>query len=414
MSQLTDLSVVQAVSALRSGEISSVMLTRAYLDRMTQLEPHIHAYITPTPQLALEMAQKADDQLIEWRKNPQNVLPALCGLPIAVKDVLCTKGIRTTCGSKILENYIPPFNATAVERLFKAGVVMLGKTNTDEFAMGSSTENSAYGATHNPWHLAHVPGGSSGGSAAAVAAHLAPAAFGTDTGGSVRQPCSFCGLTGIKPTYGRVSRYGLIAYGSSLDCVGMMAHSAADVALLLQEMAGVDAKDSTSVNCPMPEIQLLAGQGLQGLTIGVPEEYFIKGIQPEVETAVHHAVAQLAALGATVVPVSLPHTAYALPVYYLIAPAEASANLARYDGIRFGLHVQDDDLTRMYCKTRGAGFGQEVKRRIMLGTYALSAGYYDAYYGQAQKVRTLIKQDFDRVFETVDVICGTVVPNSGF
>ena len=339
----------------------------------------------------------------------------MVGLPLAVKDVLCLSGIRCTCGSKILENFIPPYTATSVQRLLDAGVVPLGKTNTDEFAMGSSTENSAYGVTHNPWNPEHVPVGSSGGSAAAVAAHMTPVAFGTDTGGSVRQPCAFCGTTGIKPTYGRVSRYGLVAYGSSLDTVGMIARDVADVALLFQYIAGFDPLDSSCVEKSVPSYNVEDGFSLQGLRVGVPEEYFIEGIQPEVAQAVQEAIAKMEELGAEVHSIHLPHTEYALPVYYLIAPAEASANLARYDGVRFGPRLgEEDDLWEMFTQTRGQKFGAEVKRRIMLGTYALSAGYYDAYYNKAQKVRTLIKQDFDLAFLDVDVIAAPVTPSTAF
>jgi len=309
----------------------------------------------------------------------------------------------------------PPFTATAVQRILDAGAIPLGKTNTDEFAMGSSTENSAYGPTHNPWDLAHVPGGSSGGSAAAVAARMVPVAFGTDTGGSIRQPCAYCGTTGIKPTYGRTSRYGLVAYGSSLDTVGAITRNVADVALLFQYMAGFDPLDATSIARPVPEYALLKSPSLDGLRIGVPGEYFIEGIQPEVESAVLGAIAQMETQGAVAVPISLPHTHFALPVYYLIAPAEASANLARYDGVRFGPRLgSEDDLWEMFTQTRGNKFGAEVKRRIMLGTYALSAGYYDAYYNKAQKVRTLIKADFDQAFEQVDVIAAPVAPTTAF
>jgi len=334
-------------------------------------------------------------------------------VPILVKDVLCLKDVRCTCGSRILENFIPPYTATAVQRLLDAGVVVAGKTNTDEFAMGSSTENSAYGPTHNPWDLERVPGGSSGGSAGAVAAGLVPAATGSDTGGSIRQPAAFCGVTGLKPTYGRVSRYGLVAYGSSLDAVGAFARSAADVAMLFRQMAGHDPLDSTSANLPVPQVRLDPG-ALRGLRVGVPDEYFIQGIQPAVERAVRAAIRQMEELGAQVQPIRLPHTAYALPVYYLIAPAEASANLARYDGVRFGLREPAEQMWDVFFKSRGKGFGAEVKRRIMLGTYALSAGYYDAYYGQAQKVRTLIKQDFEQAFTAVDVIACPVAPTTAF
>jgi aspartyl-tRNA(Asn)/glutamyl-tRNA(Gln) amidotransferase subunit A len=409
-----DFTVRGMLSALRQGEVSSRELTQAVLDRMTRIEPRLHAFITPTPELALQMADKADQRWHEWRKDPHGDPPALLGVPIAVKDVLALAGVRCTCGSRILENFVPPYTATAVERLIQAGVVIVGKTNTDEFAMGSSTENSAYGPSSNPWDLSRVPGGSSGGSAAAVSSRIVPAATGTDTGGSVRQPASFCGLTGIKPTYGRVSRFGLVAYGSSLDSVGALATDAADAALLLMQMAGYDPRDATSMQIGLPEIDFNQVRDLKGLRIGVPDEYFITGIHAEVEAAVRQAIQVMQSLGAEVRRVSLPHTEYALPVYYLIAPAEASANLARYDGVRFGLREPAIAMMDMFRKSRSAGFGSEVKRRIMLGTYALSAGYYDAYYNQAQKVRTLIKADFERAFETVDVIAAPVAPTTAF
>jgi aspartyl-tRNA(Asn)/glutamyl-tRNA(Gln) amidotransferase subunit A len=409
-----DFRVTTLAGALRRGEVSSRELTQWVLDRLEHLEPRLHAFITPMPEQAMASAGEADRRWHEWRRGPQTTEPpALLGIPIAVKDVLTLAGVRCTCGSKILENFIPPFTATAVQRLLDAGVVVVGKTNTDEFAMGSSTENSAYGPTSNPWDPTRVPGGSSGGSAAAVAARIVPAATGTDTGGSVRQPASYCGVTGIKPTYGRVSRYGLVAFGSSLDSVGAFGQSAEDVALLFQQMAGFDPRDATSIQTPVPEIHL-GSTDLKGLKVGVPEEYFIAGIHPEVEAAVRAAIQVFETLGAEIRPVRMPHTGYALPVYYLIAPAEASANLARYDGVRFGLRVPSDSMAEMYNQSRGAGFGSEVKRRIMLGTYALSAGYYDAYYGQAQKVRTLIQRDFEQAFETVDVIAAPVAPSTAF
>ena len=406
--------VKSMLSALRKGQVSSRELTQDVLERIDRFEPQLHAFITLTPDLALRMADEADRRWSAWRKDPQGEPPALLGVPIAVKDVLAVSGVRCTCGSKILDNFVPPYTATAVQRLVEAGVVIVGKTNTDEFAMGSSTENSAYGPTHNPWDLSRVPGGSSGGSAAAVSARLVPAATGTDTGGSVRQPASYCGVTGLKPTYGRVSRYGLVAYGSSLDSVGVLAATAEDAARFFVQMAGHDPRDATSMREPVPHIDLDGAPDLKGLRIGVPDEYFIQGISPEVEASVRQAIAVMQSLGAQVLPVRLPHTEYALPVYYLIAPAEASANLARYDGVRFGLRQSSESVLDMFCKTRGAGFGSEVKRRIMLGTYALSAGYYDAYYGQAQKVRTLIKQDFERAFENVDVIAAPVAPTTAF
>ncbi len=413
MPELTDLTLAAANQALRQGEISSEELTRACLERIERLDPSIRAFLTLTPEKALMEAQEADHRLVAWRRDPTQPAPALLGIPLAIKDVLCVEGIRCTCGSRILENFVPPFSATAVQRLVEAGVVIVGKTNTDEFAMGSSTENSAYFTTHNPWNLEHVPGGSSGGSAAAVAARMVPAALGTDTGGSVRQPASFCGVTGIKPTYGRVSRYGLIAYGSSLDSIGVLARSAADAAILFTLMAGPDELDATSMRLPVPVLNLNS-RDLQGLRVGVPAEYFISGIQPEVESSVREAIRVMESLGAEIKDIHLPHTEYALPVYYLIAPAEASANLARYDGVRYGPRVSGEAMWDIFFNTRGEKFGPEVKRRIMLGTYALSAGYYDAYYGQAQKVRTLIKQDFERAFEEVDVIAAPVAPTTAF
>jgi aspartyl-tRNA(Asn)/glutamyl-tRNA(Gln) amidotransferase subunit A len=409
-----DLSTTQMLAGLRSGALSSRELTQAVLDRIQAVEPEVHAFLSLAPEAALKQADAADTRLSAARQHGETNLPALLGLPIAVKDLLTVKGMTCTCGSKILENFVPPFTATSIQKLLDAGVIIVGKTNMDEFAMGSSTENSAYGPTANPWDLTRVPGGSSGGSAAAVAAREAPIGIGSDTGGSVRQPASFCGLTGIKPTYGRISRYGLIAYGSSLDTVGVLAHSAEDIVPIFTQMAGADPKDATSVDVPVPTIHLSSSTDLKGLRVGVPAEYFIKGIQPEVEAAVRQAIQTLKEMGAEIVAVSLPHTSYALPVYYLIAPAEASANLARYDGIRFGPRAEADSMWGMFRQTRGQFFGPEVKRRIMLGTYALSAGYYDAYYGQAQKVRTLIKRDFDEAYQKVDVIACPVAPTTAF
>lgn len=421
MPQPFELSLPEMVAALRAGDLSSRQLTQIYLERIERLNPLLNAFLTLADELALARAAEADRQLAAWRRDRTQPLPPLLGVPLAVKDVLCVADVRCTCGSRILENFIPPFSATAVRRLQDAGMVILGKTNTDEFAMGSSTENSAYGVTHNPWDLQRVPGGSSGGSAAAVAAYLAPVALGTDTGGSVRQPAAFCGVTGLKPTYGRVSRFGLVAYGSSLDVVGVLGRSAADLVPVFTIMAGKDPLDATTVDLPVPEVRLFrdktevsADKPLKGMRVGVPDEYFIAGIQTEVEACVRKAIGVLASLGVEVQPVSLPHTEYALPVYYLIAPAEASANLARYDGIRYGPRVPADDIWEVYRATRGERFGPEVKRRIMLGTYALSAGYYDAYYGQAQKVRTLIKRDFERAFESVDIIAAPVAPTTAF
>lgn len=414
MSEIFDLSLTEMIAALRSGEVSSRELTLAFLNRIEQLNPQLNAYLTITPDQALSQADEADKGLKTWRESGDTEIPPLLGVPIAVKDVLCVKDLRCTCGSRILENFEPPFNATAVERLLKAGVVVLGKTNTDEFAMGSSTENSAYGPTRNPWDLERVPGGSSGGSAAAVSARLAPVALGTDTGGSVRQPASLCGVTGIKPTYGRVSRYGLVAFGSSLDVVGVLGRSVEDIAPFFTLVAGPDRRDATTIDIPVPEIPLKGDFEFSRLRVGVPKEYFITGIQAEVEASVRKAIASLESMGAEIEEISLPHTRYALPVYYLIAPAEASANLARYDGIRYGPRIPADEMWEIFRQTRGSKFGPEVKRRIMLGTYALSAGYYDAYYGQAQKVRTLIKNDFERAFESVDVIAAPVAPTTAF
>jgi aspartyl-tRNA(Asn)/glutamyl-tRNA(Gln) amidotransferase subunit A len=408
MKDLAHRTIHDALALLRQGEISAVELTQAILDRIVALDDDVKAYLTLAPEFALEQAAEADRRRAAGEDQP------LLGVPLAIKDVICVEGLPTTCGSYILENYVPPFSATVVEHLRAAGAVILGKTNTDEFAMGSSTENSAYFATRNPWDLNRVPGGSSGGSAAAVAAGLAFGALGSDTGGSVRQPAAFCGTVGMKPTYGRVSRWGLVAFASSLDQIGCMARNVPDLALLLGTISGYDSRDSTSLDTPVPDYVAALDGGVQGLRIGVPQEYFVEGMQPEVAAAVRAALVMLADLGAEVVEVSLPHTDYALPVYYLIAPAEASANLARYDGIRYGLSLSSDDLWDSYRQTRGKGFGPEVKRRIMLGTYALSAGYYDAYYLQAGKVRTLIRRDFDQALEQCDVLVAPTTPSTAF
>lgn len=413
VADLTDLTLIEAAAALRSGDVSSRALTQACLDAIEARDPALHAFLAVTPELAFDQADQADQKLAAWRKTPDGALPPLLGIPVAIKDVLCLEGVPTTCGSKILEGFRPPYTATSVGRLIENGAVILGKTNTDEFAMGSSTENSAYGPTHNPWDLDRVPGGSSGGSAAAVAARLCYAALGTDTGGSVRQPAAFCGVTGLKTSYGRVSRYGLIAYGSSLDTVGALAASAADLAPVFAAIAGHDPLDSTSMPSPVADVAIDSAN-VKGLRLGVPQEYFIAGMQAEVEAAVRAAIDVFRSLGAKIVEIHLPHTDLALPVYYLIAPAEASANLARYDGVRFGPRLEEGDLLESYFATRGRLFGAEVKRRIMLGTYALSTGYYDAYYGQAQKVRTLIKGDFEAAFETVDLIACPVTPTTAF
>ncbi len=408
MAELTELTIHEAAGLLKSGEVSSVDLTQAHLDRIAEVDGTIRAYLTVTTDEALEAARAADARRASGEDHP------LLGIPLAYKDVLCTEGVETTCGSRILKGYRPPYSATAIERLAQHGAVMLGKTNMDEFAMGSSTENSAYQITRNPWDTERVPGGSSGGSSAAVAARMALGALGTDTGGSIRQPASLSGVVGIKPSYGRVSRYGLVAFGSSLDQIGPFTRSVADAALLLNTMVGHDERDSTSMSLPVVDFTADLTEDIKGLRIGVPDEYFIEGIEPDVERTIREAIDKLGEMGAEVKPVSLPHTDSALPVYYLVAPAEASANLARFDGVRYGPRIEGDEMWETYRQTKGAGFGPEVKRRIMLGTYALSAGYFDAYYLKAQKVRTLIKQDFDRAFEEVDVIAGPVSPTTAF
>lgn len=413
VSDLAQLSLVQAASGLRSGAFSSTELTEACLERIQHLDDKVGAFLARTDDLALEGAAAADKRLGKWRAEGGDPPSLICGIPTAIKDVLCLEGVPTTAGSRILEGFRPTYSATSVQRLLDAGIVVVGKTNTDEFAMGSSTENSAYGVTHNPWDLRRVPGGSSGGSAAAVAASMIPLALGTDTGGSIRQPASFCGVTGLKTSYGRVSRYGLIAYASSLDTVGGLARSAEDLIPMFELMSGHDPLDSTTVREPIPVVSLEEAS-LKGARIGVPKEYFIEGIQAAVEGAVRQAMEVFWSLGAEVREISLPHTELALPVYYLIAPSEASANLARFDGVRYGPRREGADLLDEYLETRGELFGPEVKRRIMLGTYALSAGYYDAYYGQAQKVRTLIKGDFEKAFEEVDLIACPVAPTSAF
>jgi aspartyl-tRNA(Asn)/glutamyl-tRNA(Gln) amidotransferase subunit A len=412
---LLELSLSQAAESLREGTLSSAALVDAYRSRAYKLNAGIHAYLQMAGEELIESARRADEQWAAFRRGGKSP-GVLTGIPIAVKDVLCLEGFRCTCGSRILENFAPPYTATSVERLLAAGILPLGKTNTDEFAMGSSTENSAFGVTHNPWDPTRVPGGSSGGSAAAVAARMAPAALGTDTGGSVRQPAAYCGVVGLKPSYGRVSRYGLIAFGSSLDCVGVLSRTVEDAAFLLEIMAGHDPLDSTSMPDKVPAYRAaMRGEpDLHGIRIGIPREYFPPGIQPDVDRSVREAIGVLQSLGAAIREISLPNTEFALPVYYMVAPAEASANLARYDGVRFGLRKEGQGLRELYDRTRGAGFGPEVKRRIMLGTYALSAGYYDAYYGQAQKVRTLIKSDFDNAFRSVDVIASPVTPSTAF
>ena len=407
---LHELSIAEAAARLRRGELSAVELTRAALARIAATEPSFHSFITVTEEAALAAARDADTHL-----RTGTAPSGLTGIPVAVKDVIATAGVRTTAGSRILDGFVPPYDATVTARLKAAGAVIVGKANCDEFAMGSSNENSAYGPARNPWDLGRVPGGSSGGSATAVAAGQALASLGTDTGGSIRLPASYCGVVGLKPTYGRVSRYGVIAYASSLDQVGPVARDVSDCALVLSVIAGYDARDSTSVDRPVPDCAAGLTAGARGLRVAIPREYFVEGMQPEVEHAVRAAVDTLSGLGAAAREVSLPHTEYAVGAYYIIATAEASSNLARYDGIRYGLRTTvDGGLLDMYRHTRAAGFGAEVKRRIMLGTYALSSGYYDAYYLKAQKVRTLIRRDFERVFADTDVIVTPVAPTTAF
>ena len=406
---ICDLTLAELRSGLDKRELSAVEITQAYLDRIATTNPVLNTFITVCDETALAEAQAADRRIAAGEAAP------LTGLPIAAKDIFNTAGLPTTCGSRILDGYISPYDATVIARIKAQQAVIIGKLNMDEFAMGSSNENSAFGAVRNPWKLTHVPGGSSGGSAACIAARQAAAALGTDTGGSIRQPAAHCSVVGLKPTYGRVSRYGVIAYASSLDQVGPVTRDVRDCALMLQAIAGHDSADSTSVNTAIPDYQASLSGDLKGLRIGLPQEYFIAGLDEDVRKAIEQAAATYRDLGAEIVEVSLPHTAYAVACYYLIATAEASSNLARYDGVRFGLRAdRAENLIDMYMQTRAAGFGSEVKRRIMLGTYALSSGYYDAYYLKAQKVRTLIRQDFLEAFAKVDTLLTPVAPTPAF
>ena len=401
--------LAELAAGLRAGEFSSEELTRHLLERIGRLDPKLNSVITLTQEQALAQARAADARLAAGDAGP------LTGIPFLHKDIFCTDGVRTSCGSRMLDNFEAPYDATVTEKLAAAGAVMLGKTNMDEFAMGSSNETSFYGPVKNPWDLERVPGGSSGGSAAAVAARLAPAATGTDTGGSIRQPAALCGITGIKPTYGRVSRWGMIAFASSLDQAGPMTRSAEDAALMLAAMAGFDERDSTSIDRPVDDYAAALGKPLQGLKIGLPKEYFGEGLDAAVGAAVEAAVDEYRRLGAEVMDISLPNTALAVPAYYVVAPAECSSNLSRFDGVRFGYRCDDPrDLEDLYVRSRGEGFGAEVKRRIMVGTYALSAGYYDAYYLKAQQVRQLIRKDFVDAFEQVDLILGPTSPTPAF
>lgn len=428
--ELTELTATQLCRGLAHGRFTSVDVTRACLDRIERFDDKIGAFLDVDAARAIEQAECSDR-----RRADRQTLGRLDGIPIAIKDVLCTAGWRTTCASRMLANFIPPYDATVISKLRTAGLVLIGKTNMDEFAMGGSTENSALGTTRNPWDVTRVPGGSSGGSAAAVAARMVPLAIGTDTGGSIRQPAAYCGVVGLKPTYGRVSRYGLVAFASSLDQVGPMARTAEDAALLLEVLAGHDPRDSTSANDPVPAYAEHLGHDLDGLKVGVVSEHFRDGLDPDIRNAVQAAIGQLQTLGATVHVVSLPHSKYAIATYYVIAPCEASSNLARYDGVHYGYRsdatdrknasgrpgrtaADSDDvespLVRMYRRSRAEGFGPEVKRRIMLGTYALSAGYYDAYYLSALRVRRLIRDDYSAAFEKVDVLVGPTTPSPAF
>ncbi|EGV34040.1 Glutamyl-tRNA(Gln) amidotransferase subunit A [Thiorhodococcus drewsii AZ1] len=402
-------SIAQLAADLRLRTYSSVELTKHYLERIARLDPRLNSFVTVAADSALVAAERADQMLKSGEAGP------LTGIPIAHKDIFCTQGIKTSCGSRMLDNFVAPYDATVVEKLAAAGAVVLGKTNMDEFAMGSSNETSFYGPVKNPWDETKVPGGSSGGSAAAVAARLCAVATGTDTGGSIRQPAALCGITGIKPTYGRCSRWGMIAFASSLDQAGVMARSAADAAFLLDEMAGFDSRDSTSANVPVPDYVDALDDGIKGLKIGLPKEYFGDGLDSRVAAVIQDAIKEYERLGAEIVEISLPNSPLSVPVYYVVAPAECSSNLARFDGVRYGHRCENpEDLEDLYKRSRAEGFGAEVQRRIMIGAYVLSAGYYDAYYLKAQKIRHLIADDFKRAFEQVDVIMGPTSPTTAF
>ena len=407
--ELNRLTIHELQNFIRSGEVTSTDIVASVFKRIDAVEKDVHAYITLMKEYAFEEALKADKDIKAGKVKP------LTGIPVALKDIVCMKGFLTTCGSHILHNYIPPYDATVVEKLKDSGAVFTGKTNMDEFAMGSSTETSYFGITRNPWDLDRIPGGSSGGSAAAVAADLCIASIGSDTGGSIRQPAALCGVVGMKPTYGRVSRYGLIAFASSLDQIGSFTKDVEDCAIMMNALAGYDPRESTSVPMDVPDYREFLSRGIEGWRVGIPKEYFIEGIDPEVEESVRKAITVIEGLGAKCIEMSLPHTEYCLAVYYIIAPAEASSNLARYDGVKYGFRSQDSrDLLDMYKKTRSAGFGAEVKRRIMIGTYALSSGYYDAYYKKASQVRALIKRDFEEAFKQCDVILTPTSPTPAF
>ncbi|MGC6481565.1 MAG: Asp-tRNA(Asn)/Glu-tRNA(Gln) amidotransferase subunit GatA [Porticoccaceae bacterium] len=401
--------ITELIDGLKKKVFSSAEITQHFLARIKNLDSEFNSVITLTEDQALESAKLADQLLADGRA------PELCGIPVLHKDIFCTQGVRTSCGSKMLDNFVPPYDATVIENFKNSGSVMLGKTNMDEFAMGSSNETSFYGSVKNPWAIDSVPGGSSGGSAAAIAARLAPGATATDTGGSIRQPAALCGITGLKPTYGRVSRWGMIAFASSLDQGGPMARTAEDCALLLNCMASYDDKDSTCIDRPVPNYSANINDSIKGLRIGIPKEYFSEGLNPGTEKAVLEALTEYEKLGAELVEINLPNTGLSVPAYYVIAPAEASANLSRFDGVRYGHRCEDPkDLEDLYRRTRAEGFGDEVQRRILIGTYCLSAGYYDAYYGKAQQVRQLIRQDFVQAFENVDLIMGPTCPSPAF
>jgi len=407
--ELHELTIHELQDKLRAGETTATEINASVFSRIDAVDQNLHAYILLMREQAAAEAGRADAEIRRGEIKP------LTGIPIALKDICCTRGIRTTCGSRILENFIPPYDATVVEKLRTAGAVFIGKTNMDEFAMGSSTETSYFGITRNPWDPDRIPGGSSGGSAAAVAAGECIAAIGSDTGGSIRQPAALCGIVGMKPTYGRVSRFGLIAFASSLDQIGPFTKDVEDCAILMNVLAGYDPRESTSVPEEVPDYRSFLGRGIEGWTIGIPREYFVAGIDPEVEAAVRRAIRDVEGLGARCIEVSLPHTRHCVAVYYIIAPAEACSNLARYDGVKYGFRASGgQDLMEMYKKTRSAGFGAEVKRRIMIGTYALSSGYYDAYYRKASQVRALIRNDFDEVFRTCDVLMTPTTPTPAF
>jgi aspartyl-tRNA(Asn)/glutamyl-tRNA(Gln) amidotransferase subunit A len=405
---ILDMNIMELRGLLKNGKISSVELTRFYLDRVKKHDQAVQAYLRLTEEAAMEMAREADRRIKEGEEGP------LLGIPFGIKDIFCAKGLETTCGSQILKGFVAPYDGTVIKKLKERHYVHLGRVNMDEFAMGSSTENSSYQTTRNPWDLERIPGGSSGGSAAAVAAGLCVASLGTDTGGSIRQPASLCGVVGMKPTYGRVSRYGLVAFASSLDQIGPLARNVTDCAVVLEAIAGYDPMDSTSIPQPVPDYTQYLGKEIKGMKIGIPKEYMIEGIEPDVKQAVAESLSCLEGLGATLVDISLPHTEYAVATYYIICTAEASSNLARYDGVKYGMRVEGKDIIDMYKKTRMKGFGKEVKRRIILGTYVLSSGYYDAYYGKAGKVRTLIRKDFEDAFAQCDIIATPVSPTTAF